>query len=507
MAVIRLIRRHPWPSFVLMAGVALPLATLLVQQLSELGGRTIPCCDYAVLELGTRSFLLGEQLVGLYSREGWRHPGPAPFMWSAPFSLLPFRGFARFQIGVLALHAVALMTVLIAFARRSSTTTWMAVVAFISFFIWRFDINQLREPWNPYMAMSLLVVAVVAASLLITGESSWWLPVFVVSASMAAQTHMGAVPTIGVVTVALIVVTRRRRLVLERRPILISVAAALILWVLPIADAVFGDHNAFRVFGSSGDGPSMGGGSLVRGIVWMLSLSPSHLGRFFGTSSAFVDGGTPSILSWIIAMIAVVGGVMVIRQRRSNPFAAWLAAFSLAGITLTMAALLLADGPFFRYLLLPITGLSLVLWLSVVLMVAERFAELTPVVAIVLALVAGTASTIDVNQGNLAQSYSNEYLDSMVTQIREKCGTLPSHAVVEVEDSVEWFDAAPFIDQIDRCTDVQVLGTVGFVSGQSFVADESDVVNVRIGRGSDITDAGTDIATFDGVVVRVLDGS
>jgi len=63
MAVIRLIRRHPWPSFVLMAGVALPLATLLVQQLSELGGRTIPCCDYAVLELGTRSFLLGEQLV------------------------------------------------------------------------------------------------------------------------------------------------------------------------------------------------------------------------------------------------------------------------------------------------------------------------------------------------------------------------------------------------------------------------------------------------------------
>src|SRR5687767_12684786 len=43
-----------------------------------------PASDFALLELSTGEALRGAQLLGPYSRFGWRHPGPTYFYLQAP---------------------------------------------------------------------------------------------------------------------------------------------------------------------------------------------------------------------------------------------------------------------------------------------------------------------------------------------------------------------------------------------------------------------------------------
>ncbi|NDF32803.1 MAG: hypothetical protein EB147_11345, partial [Acidimicrobiia bacterium] len=46
--------------WIMVVGLALPFLVLLIQQLTELSDRRLPCCDYSALELGTRAFLRGD---------------------------------------------------------------------------------------------------------------------------------------------------------------------------------------------------------------------------------------------------------------------------------------------------------------------------------------------------------------------------------------------------------------------------------------------------------------
>ena len=487
-------------------GLVVPFVVLLIQQFTEVGDPTIPCCDYAVLEMGTRSFLRGEQLVGLYSREGWRHPGPVPFIWSAPFSLLPFRGFAKYQIAVVVMHMVAFGVYVAAIARRVRPTSVVALVALCSFFVWRFDVNQFREPWNPYMAMSLGVVALVAAARVFVDSSGAWLVVFALAGSMAVQTHLGSAPLVGGLLILLVVMAHRGRLSVDGKSVKRAGVVTGALWLLPLIDLVVGDHNFFEVFRRSGDGPDMSLRAIGRALVWMMSLSPDHLGRFFGTSSPFIDGGSPTIVNWLITLVSIGGGAWVLTKRHSQPFLAWMVALAFGGILLTTGALVVADGPFIRYLMLPMFGLSLVVWTAIVLAVAERLSDNSKWLTVSAASVFGLLATFSVSGSHLSRQYSNELIETVVTGIRENCDDLPDRTVVNVDESVSWADAVAFVDQMDRCTDVRVTRGIGFIAGQGFEASSDDIANVRIGMVTDMADSpGTDIASWNDIVVRVLD--
>jgi len=181
-------------------GACIPVVLLLIQQLSELSDRRLPCCDYSALELGTRAFLRGEQLTGLYSREGWRHPGPITFVWSSLARPLPGNGFAEHQVATVVVHVVAWATVLWAIRKRLSPVAFTVAVASEIAFVWRFDIDQFREPWNPHTAMSWAALSVVLAAGFVTAGGWSWLTAFVVAASFAVQTHVGTAPVIALAT-------------------------------------------------------------------------------------------------------------------------------------------------------------------------------------------------------------------------------------------------------------------------------------------------------------------
>jgi len=185
---------------------------------------------------------------------------------------------------------------------------------------------------------------------------------------------------------------------------------------------------------------------------------------------------------------------------------------SFVGIVLTTSTLLVADGPFIRYLMLPMLGLAVVVWLSIAATVVEivgsreSFVRGSMIVALALTALVGTLSGFAVSGDHLARSYSNGFIDSMVADIRRNCDELPERAVIDVDPSVSWADAVSMVNQIDRCTETRATEAVGFISGQGFPADPADEVNVRIGTVSSLSGySGVDIAAFEDVVVRVSD--
>ncbi len=76
--------KNQWITFIaiitasplIIASILFPLITGLPDVPSEI--------DIAMIELYTRHAMEGNQFVGMYSRFGWNHPGPAYFYMLAP---------------------------------------------------------------------------------------------------------------------------------------------------------------------------------------------------------------------------------------------------------------------------------------------------------------------------------------------------------------------------------------------------------------------------------------
>jgi hypothetical protein len=72
-----------------------------------------PFADHALTELRTRDVGDHPVLVGLNSRDGWNHPGPALFYLLTPFHVLTRGASLALPLGALAINAVAGLVVLI----------------------------------------------------------------------------------------------------------------------------------------------------------------------------------------------------------------------------------------------------------------------------------------------------------------------------------------------------------------------------------------------------------
>lgn len=466
----------PWLAI---GGLVVPFVVLLIQQLTELADRRLPCCDYSALELGTRAFLRGEQFTGLYSREGWRHPGPITFVWSSIARLLPGNGFAEHQVAAVAVHVSALGGVVWAFRKRLTATGCMVAVAALVAFVWRFDIDHFREPWNPFTAMSWATLAVVLAAGFATSGGWAWLTGFVVFGSFAVQTHVG---TALVVVIAALVVVRelRRRWNHEgRRSALARTSMfALLIWLLPLVDLVRGDGNLFDV--ATGTDRGWASGDLWSTVARLVGLGPSAMGRYFGPSSPYIEAGELRVVDLLMVVIAVSLSWAVWRARRRAPFAFTVTALSWAGIALTAVLVQTTSGPFYRYLLLPVAGLSALIWIMGVVVVVETVASRTPRwvvpgLAVTIAAVSGIITAVGVGSEHLVGRYGDADIDRAVDEVRANCDSLGEDVVVqvsEVGDEIAWTFALPVIVALDRCTTVTVTGFTGFIAGPGFEAED-----------------------------------
>jgi hypothetical protein len=473
--------------WLVLVGLVVPFVVLLIQQLTELSDRRLPCCDYSALELGTRAFLRGEQLTGMYSREGWRHPGPITFVWSSMARLLPGNGFAEHQVAAVAVHVSALALVVWAFRKRLTSTGFMVAVTALVVFVWRFDIDHFREPWNPFTAMSWATLAVVLAAGFATSGGWVWLTGFVVFGSFAVQTHVGTAPVVVITALVVVREVRRRWKHDGRRSALVRTSMlALLIWLLPLVDLVRGDGNLFDV--ATGTDRGWASGDVWNTIVRLMGLGPSAMGRFFGPSSPYIEASGLGVFEVAMALVASLLSWVVWRARHRTPFAFMVTALSWSGIALTAVLVQTTSGPFYRYLLLPVAGLSALIWIMGVVVVVESVASraprlVVPMVATSIAVVVGVVAAVGVDSEHLVTRYGDTDIDRAVDAVRQNCATFDDDLVVRVSetgDEIAWTEAMPVIVALDRCTTVTVTGISGFIAGPGFEADDDAVPNYFI---------------------------
>jgi len=489
--VLRWLRTSIWADRLLAVVALSPLVVLVVRQFLELGNNEVPCCDFAALELGTRAFLRGEQLVGLYSREGWRHPGPAPFLWSTLFRPLPGHSFAEHQIGAAVLSLLAMATLVAALWNKVTAVGRSVVIALIAVFIVRFGIDSLRVPWNPYGSLQWTLMAVVSTVAFVQSRRVVWGVFAIVSGSMAAQSHVGAAPTIAVCfVVILIVLWRSRHRSDTTRLAWVGGGAFAVMWFLPLSDLAFGNRNLLKILsGSSGDSVGLERSDVLTSAMWLLGNSPGHIGETFGPASPFVEVRHIIVLD-IVAIVVILGLALVALARwKRDSVAGALSAIALASCALTVVALMVSNGPFLRYLVLPIVGLGLILWIIAGLTGARLLQKHEHNVLRILAwpavLVLTVQSIVGIDRRDFTDTYVDDEVRTVVQDVLASCESLPDPAIVEIGTDIEWFDALPVIVGIERCVTVRVIGHVGFLAGQPYQAVEDAVPNVFIDSDED----------------------
>jgi len=494
-----------------------PLIVLLMRQFGQLGDRMIPCCDYAALELGTRAFLRGEQFTGLYSRQGWRHPGPAPFLWNAPFRLVFGESLAAERIAMAALAILAIGVVLWVLHDRIPTRAYLVGCAVIMVWLARFDLRFLVEPWNPAMAMLWVLVTVAAASMVVSDgpngnlRTGRWMVVALIAGSMAIQSHLSATPVVAI-AIAVVAVSwwRRRTEPAMRTAAIVAAAVTLVLWALPLWDLAFGERNLWHILtvDESGYTGGFAWSTMLANLVQIIGLGPARQGFAFGAASPFLDSTALDAPTVIVAIASIALAVRLIRVRDRHRRCARLAMISIGGLILTAALLAISGGEYWPYVLLPLVGLGALLAMSglvaaVLDLPVDRIPSLPPItvgvgaVAIAITfviLVAQVPTTFRVDD------YSTPALRDITERVDRSCDRLPDPARVVISDQVAWTDAITIVAAIERCTTVRVAGHIGFIAGEPYVWRNGDEPNVFVRPTGDTTLTGTVVArndTFD----------
>ncbi len=121
-----------------------------------------PSADQAFIEFRVRDVPGDPPLLGVFSRYGWSHPGPALFyLLAVPYRLA---GGASESLAAAALAAQVLVVAVTAFlARRLDRLAGITVLVALQIVLLTAGAAVTRDPWNPYVplvASGLLVVCV-----------------------------------------------------------------------------------------------------------------------------------------------------------------------------------------------------------------------------------------------------------------------------------------------------------------------------------------------------------
>ncbi len=324
------------PAFLLLAG--------------DLGGPSDPefppVGDYAALELYTRLAMDGRQLLGPYSRFGFHHPGPAYFYACVPlYALLgeSFRGITLTAFLVNLAAAVGLLRL----AARGGSGALLAAALALGLFVAARSPGWLYSAWNPSVAVlpfgfSLLAFAAYAAGARV-------LPLAVVAASFAAQTHLGCVPVLAAsALLALLARFRRVRHLLGlpalhpdprgRASAVLAIVLGALLWTPPLLEQLApGGGNLGRIAGfAAGSGQDHGAREAVAAVA--------------ANALSFVTPGGTAALAGLGVLMLVVVAAYVMGRRHHRATVTALSATVLVAVAASAVAAQRITGPILGYI-------------------------------------------------------------------------------------------------------------------------------------------------------------
>jgi hypothetical protein len=335
-----------------------PFVISAIRMVFAVGGSYLPISDHAVIEFNVRDVGQRSVLVGLYSRFGWFHPGPLIFyILAVPYRLLGSRSIGMW-VGALAINAAAVVGCLVVARRRGGTPLLVCAALGLTVFMRAAGADFLRDPWTPYVAVLPLLLVVFLAWAVADG-TVWALPWVVGVATFVVQTHIGFAPVaLSLVLWSLVVScvrtfrSRRGRAPSAplRKPLLVALATAVVLWAPPIYAELFSsDHNMGKIWHYfTNAGGAAGWSTAWRVMNVQLGVRPEWV---LGVRPPILGGLTPGANGIAVPWLLVFGvGAAVVAVRLRHRALGMLLATLLVATAGGVYAISAVTGALFQYL-------------------------------------------------------------------------------------------------------------------------------------------------------------
>jgi hypothetical protein len=198
--------------------------------------------DAAVTEIFVLHATRGPWALGPYSQFYWNHPGPLMFYLLAPLYAVSGQHAQALNVGAAALNLLALAALLRSVARGAEPVATAAASAAVAVWVLRAS-DALSSFWNPILIACPALLFVWLCAIVASGRAGLIVPLVGVG-SFLAQSHIGLVPAVGVLSTAALAVgggrarradvaTGRRR---WRRGLVAGGVVAAALWALPLVE-------------------------------------------------------------------------------------------------------------------------------------------------------------------------------------------------------------------------------------------------------------------------------
>jgi len=371
-------RRSRWPAALsagggalALAAAALPLVIAAVAIAVQRPG-ALSDGDQAADELALIRSTHFAQLVGNYSRFEWNHPGPAWFYAMDPF-YVPLGGHTwATYVAVLALHAVIAALVVAAVWRWAGPLVALVTAGLVLLYVRTLGESVFRFFWPPYSVMLPMLLLFVLAAAGAAGST----PALVgalIAGSYVVQLHVGTVPIVGAVIVAMVAIRLATRSLGEPaatgpaarflRPALTAGGGGVLvlMWVPVAVDELTGHPGnltkLFEFFRTPHEPHPYG--AAVSALGRLLEVSPLRdFPTTFGPESAAVP---PSRLLAVLAFAAASAALAALALRLRDRFALALGLLLVLALPVVTVAITRIVGPLYPYLLVWVTTLPLLL--------------------------------------------------------------------------------------------------------------------------------------------------
>jgi len=221
----------------MLASLVVAIGLLLVQIRSA--PESQPWGDTAITSINTVRAARGDLAEGAYSRFHWNHPGPLLYQVLTPLYVLSGQREISIKWTVLLINIAALAGLLSVVARRAPVLS-ISIGLALAPFLFR-EQRLLFWAWNPIVPILPFACAIALSGGISTGAVAL-LPLFYAVASFIVQSHVGFAPlvvTLVATTTSALIWRLSWARSTERaelfRPVSITAAVLLALWIVPIA--------------------------------------------------------------------------------------------------------------------------------------------------------------------------------------------------------------------------------------------------------------------------------
>lgn len=365
----------------------------------------LPISDEALIELRVRDVPSELPLVGVYSRFGWSHPGPALFYVLAPFYWLGRSASTALIVGALCIHFAFGIFAWLS-TRAVNKVGGLVVLVGVAAVLATTSPTSLRTPWNPYVVL-VGGFAVVCLGWSMAERRRLGSLLLFATATFLIQSHLVTAPMVLAVVLAsgaLALVPMPGR---ERMPwkwLGGGAALATLMWLPPLIQQFWGgEGNLAALINRGGEGQSAGLAEGIGVLSRAFALRPSilNLGEL---SNVFVNTDL-AVPVWLL--LPAAGVVLAIRRRDWTHIRGFVICF--AGLLGTWAALAATTNGLFNYLVLgvrPIAMITICVGVSSILVSIDAVREPAKMWALAACVVA-LSGAIAVQQWGAANPFES----------------------------------------------------------------------------------------------------